>query len=807
MIATPNRLLHFFGKIGRTGSEGSGPIFPRLFASEEPIVHEVTAGQVQVPSVLAVTPDTPLTPSSEKTSPERIFAWRYSQGLFHGRLLLSPPNQDLGNKTFAEARTIIGPTNSQPNGRGSQTVSASSSTNLVALTQWHVLRLIDNRVVATNRLDDSIVYDQAVVDARQKPLALLADLKKNTFWLFTTNAIFEIIVENEDRDIWKVLLKAQKFEGALQYANNAGQKDAVATASGDFLISNGRYLEAASVYGRSSKPFEQVALIFIDYEERDALRKYLLTKLAVLKKSDLMQRIMISSWLVEVFMSKLNSLDDTVTAKADLGVQSTMLDVNTEMASVKKEFHDFLRRSKDDLDRKTVYDIISSHDREDELLQFATTINDHNFVLAYWVQREEWAMALKALNRQTDSELTYKYGSVLMKHVPTDFVEVLMRQENIDPRKLIPACLNYNDSIILPLSQNQAVRYLLFEINSHGSTDSAVHNTLISIYASHPSRDESALLNYLGSQTPESDFSPRIPKDQNFTLPYDADFALRLCIQNERVRSCVHIFTTMGQYTSAVALALQHDETEIATAVAEKPEHDAPTRKKLWLAIARSIIDSPIHKPEPITGQNRKSRTEHNEINSTSSTGIKTALTLLQRAPPGVLRIEDLLPLFPDFVLVDAFREEICTALDSYSQHIDTLKREMDDSSATASRIKSDVATLNKRWVLLEPSQSCGICWQVLLERRFWVWQCGHGIHSDCLAREVVKKSSKAVNARVKDIRSSLESGAEGKRRETLVAELDDILGKDCPLCGEMAIRFVDEPFVSPNESSKSWAL
>ena len=42
------------------------------------------------------------------------------------------------------------------------------------------------------------------------------------------------------------------------------------TASGDYLLSNGQYLEAASVYGKSSKAFEQVALTFIDQGQRDS---------------------------------------------------------------------------------------------------------------------------------------------------------------------------------------------------------------------------------------------------------------------------------------------------------------------------------------------------------------------------------------------------------------------------------------------------------------------------------------------------------------------------------------------------------
>jgi hypothetical protein len=42
VVATPSKLLHFVGRIGRHGHEGSGSIFSKLFESESPTIHEVT---------------------------------------------------------------------------------------------------------------------------------------------------------------------------------------------------------------------------------------------------------------------------------------------------------------------------------------------------------------------------------------------------------------------------------------------------------------------------------------------------------------------------------------------------------------------------------------------------------------------------------------------------------------------------------------------------------------------------------------------------------------------------------------------
>jgi vacuolar protein sorting-associated protein 18 len=105
-----------------------------------------------------------------------------------------------------------------------------------------------------------------------------------------------------------------------------------------------------------------------------------------------------------------------------------------------------------------------------------------------------------------------------------------------------------------------------------------VHNTLISIYASYLSKDESALLSYLESQSHQQE------------RHYDADFALRLCIQHKRVQSCVHIYSSMGQYLQAVELALKHDEIDLASMIADRPDENPALRKKLWLAVAKKVI-------------------------------------------------------------------------------------------------------------------------------------------------------------------------------------------------------------------------
>ncbi len=740
MVATPTKLLHFVGRVGRHGTEGSGSIFLKLFETETPTIHDAPQGSRPALSGLAVSPDSLEASSVEGIEDERVYAWLNSQGVVYGKLHTQASSASLGTDMFNDSKLFQRSQIPATDSLSGRKKHAQEPIAGVALSQWHILCFIEGRVVAIQRLDGCMIYDQVVLEAGENALCLLADQKKNTFWLFTTQEIYEIVITDEDRNVWEIMLKERQFDLASKYARSAAQKDAVAAASGDHLISKGQYLEAATVYGKSSRSFEQVALIFIDHGEQDALRKYLLTKLGTYKKSSIMQRVMIASWLIEIFMSKLNSLDDTITTKAQLTEKANTADTKDELGIIRKEFRDFVVKYKADLDRSTTYEIISSHGREQELLSYATAIDDYNFVLGYWVQRERWQESLNVLKQLTDPAIFYKYSSVLMAHVATELVDILMRHPDLNPRNLIPALLNYNKDNPVPLAQNQAARYLNFCIGQLHSADAAVHNTLISIYASDSSPSESALLAYLSAQSLTS--SPA----------YDADFAFRLCIQHSRVQSAVHIYSSMGQYASAVNLALKHDEIDLAAIVADRPSSssDPALRKKLWLAVARKVI-------------------------SQQGVGsIKTAIDFLKRCD--LLRIEDLIPFFPDFVVIDDFKEVICAALESYSLSIAALDAEMDASAATAESVRNDVKVLGRRYAIVEPGERCRVCELPLLSRQFFVFpSCQHGFHSDCLGRTVLEGSGLTVRARIRELQASI---GRGGRKEKDARELDALVAQ-----------------------------
>lgn len=88
----------------------------------------------------------------------------------------------------------------------------------------------------------------------------------------------------EERDVWRLYLEKKQYDTALQHCNDPAQRDRVVTTQANDYFAQGRYQLSARYYAESAVPFEEVALKFVEREERDALRRYLLAKLERLKK-------------------------------------------------------------------------------------------------------------------------------------------------------------------------------------------------------------------------------------------------------------------------------------------------------------------------------------------------------------------------------------------------------------------------------------------------------------------------------------------------------------------------------------------
>ena len=210
----------------------------------------------------------------------------------------------------------------------------------------------------------------------------------------------------------------------------------------------------------------------------------------------------------------------------------------------------------------------------------------------------------------------------------------------------------------------------------------------------------------------------------------------------------------------------------------------------------------------------------------TEGRDLNEVMTILEDCGNDLLKIEDVLPLFPDFETIDKFKKPIIKSLENYNDRLNDLRTEMDDASKSIGNIRDDLAKYRTRCVAtIDSTQACSLCDQpLMLQSTFYIFACGHYFHGDCLftyVRRLMKRKDertlpdktrsqsspkpnqeKAGNVLAKDIdtvnrlQSIIASGIAPPSRdmESVQQELDDIVASQCVLCGETAVDYLDQP-------------
>jgi hypothetical protein len=275
----------------------------------------------------------------------------------------------------------------------------------------------------------------------------------------------------------------------------------------------------------------------------------------------------------------------------------------------------------------------------------------------------------------------------------------------------------------------------------------------------------------------------------------------------------------MGLYEDAVDKALQVD-VKIAKEMANMPD-DEETKKKLWVLIAKHTIDA--------GGE------------------IKEAMGILKESG-GLLRIEDILAFFPDFVLINDFKKEICESLEEYNDRIEQLKEEMNDYTQSAELIRKDMQQLRKRCAIVSGNQRCELTGQNILGKEFYVFPCSHAFHAVALRQEMMKHLNSFQRQTVKQLVQKLqelstdmpsstnmfqrslaaaipflkekqnrnnnnakddpESNQQNlaQERDMVQQKLDEIIASECIFCGEAMIKSIHQPFITPEDEEREGA-
>ncbi|XP_026855194.2 vacuolar protein sorting-associated protein 18 homolog [Electrophorus electricus] len=699
--------------------------------------------------------------TSKLRSCPKSFAWMMGNGVLYGQLDYVRPDSLLSDVQVWEYTPDIDFNLNKP-------IS-------IVLTQFHFLLLLPDRVKAICTLNGQVVYEDVFPDKFGTLKKMIKDPVGGLVWLYTEKAVFRYHIQKESRDVWQMYMNMNKFDLAKEYCRDRPECiDMVLAKEAEHCFHNKRYLESAKCYALTQNYFEEIALKFIEAKQEEALKEFLLKKLNNLKSTEKTQITLLVTWLTELYLNRLGQLE---------------LD-NAKIAffqETREEFRNFLgnTRFKECFfnNRSTIYDLLASHGNVEDMVYFSVIMQDYERVISHYCQHDDYSAALEVLSKHCDEKLFYKFSPVLMQHIPKEVVDAWIQMGNrLDPKKLIPALVNYSQ--IGSTQQTETIRYMEFCVYQLNVKEEAIHNYLLSLYAK--SKPDSLLwyLEQAGTHASE--------------IHYDLKYALRLCAEHGNLQACVLVYKIMELYEEAVDLALQVD-VDLAKSCADLPEDDEELRKKLWLKIARHVV------------QEEKD--------------VKKAMNCLSSC--NLLKIEDILPFFPDFVTIDHFKEAIIISLDEYNQHIEELKHEMEEATESAKRIREDIQEMRNKYGVVESQEKCATCDFPLLNRPFYLFLCGHMFHHDCLFQEVIPHLSALKQSKLEELQKKLTGTTQTTKsrhrpkeddtvslgkgqgsREQLKSDIDDIIASECAYCGELMIKSIDKPFIDPEkfeEEMSSW--
>eukprot|EP01064_Diplonema_japonicum_P032450 TRINITY_DN6093_c0_g2_i1.p1 TRINITY_DN6093_c0_g2~~TRINITY_DN6093_c0_g2_i1.p1 ORF type:complete len:1039 (+),score=235.70 TRINITY_DN6093_c0_g2_i1:40-3156(+) len=762
----------------------------------------------------------------DKLSPRCSVAWCSAGGIYHAIVSWpdSPGDPVLQNGSFfslmKEGRSLPGRLLTSQLGMSVRPDQSSQSlavekVNHIILGETTMTVLLDSRVciiaqpaglrwradtephdmIKPEELKKRLIGDPS--KSQQNAFAFIFDENEhsNKPYLVTTDKLHELEIPEQSSDSWKSFLlramnpdeqeRGQYFVAAADMCTEPKRKEQIQMAAADYYFEEREYTRAAKTLATTNAAFEDTAMKFVQCGDRKALLLYLRERITFIEsrrfamEQEGSQTVCLYIWASKVMLDIIAESEDS-----------------NEREDMRAEFHSFLSH----ISRRDIYHtqdkvtsvlapIVDSYGMPDEMLYFLSLTKDYKSMMSFYMTHEKYQAALTCLinNCMKTSllELWYVYCPRLITKTPVQVVDAWIGKaaNMLEPSRLIPALLLYHPRYNPPGdTENQAVRYLKWLVKD-STEDPAINNMLILVYVQQYD-DETELLQFLES----FDGSSYAYEEAE---PFDKKYALRLCLQGKRYSAAALIYSTMRMHGDAVTLSLQSDDIPLAKKLANCAD-DEVQKKQLWIQIVEHTIKM----------DKMDARIE----------GVKKAIDMVQECP--ALHLEDILPLFGDSVTVADFSNVILEALADYNFEIENLKREMHDMTTLAQTIA--VNTENRKGVFIAPDSKCKTCNAPLLSKNFFIFGlCDHGFHQSCLTQVLLKSEAVPFETRdrIKGIHRQLERSITveddeqdtGPRPRDFKKELDEILGGQCPMCGELLITEATKPFGS--EQDDSWKL
>ncbi|CUM68486.1 uncharacterized protein PRCAT00006211001 [Priceomyces carsonii] len=529
----------------------------------------------------------------------------------------------------------------------------------IVISDHHIIALNDkrNKLLVMNKLSKKEITLNLndLLGTDISVLAITADYKAKTYWVYSNSDIYELVIENESVSVWYNYYVMGKYDEALKCLEKKGtsfQKDMVLIKQGYDYLQRGGFalgliedtlsrdltnlqIKGIKTLAHLSEPFEKVCLMLLNLQSSDAnakggiisdklLIEYLLVKFKIARdvEKNRIRIIILSSWIIERMLRVMYRLQNEVEHKLMDEPKSSVEYKKSTLADLNNQFMSFLKSNYKILDKKTIYSIIEELYYYPKLIYYAELIGDFEFILNYYINLEQWPEAIKTMIRiytnDTTSDIIYKVSTVLLINSPKATVNAWLKFNSLDYEKLLPAIFTYNkNSSSISLSNNETIYFLLKLIHEKGINNSYVNNCYLSMLITYPATDSiskkiankhiNKFFNFAKLEFPKKD------------LLYDSNLILRLCLRYNHFQPAILVLINdMAQFEQALKLALDNDLVQLGEFVLRSynkylsderngnqeddfdsryigkiklDEESFGNKKKLWLMFAKYLIE------------------------------------------------------------------------------------------------------------------------------------------------------------------------------------------------------------------------
>lgn len=400
-----------------------------------------------------------------------------------------------------------------------------------------------------------------------------------------------------------------------------------------------------------------------------------------------------------------------------------LLAKNADYPDLKGNIQSFLLGHINMLHIRTAFQLVSSHNR-DGAASIAGAVKAFENVILHLIDKHSWRTIYDSFNLQVEDLLFETSTSLLdSSMMPCMAAE---GDFNLEVSRVFTSFLRSDIQLYTSHSASQPDVLKQMNYTPVRSDSAFAHFVILLCTKIH---DVAAACNYL---------------DTCLMRLYDLQSALRAFTSKSLLVFGASLFLKLGLYEDAVDLALEFDIT-LAKDLANLFEVPQALRKRLWLRVVRHIIN------------------DRSLAISESGRAFKESR---------FLSIEDMLFVFPDFIVIDTFKTEIEGSLKESDQHIISTRTCMAASANTAKSLCRKTQTLVSLQIRLCAGTRCVLSGCPVLMRPFNYYASGF----------VNQSSSAQLEAH------GCAKGSKCHRRSLP-------LNLDCPLTGCQMINSIDSAF------------